>query len=70
MIGSPTSERAQCFTLKASARRSGWTPSGKERDEERSKVQDICTIQKRNMQKRIKFMLRRMNKEKFEMYRR
>jgi hypothetical protein len=25
-MGSPTRDKAQCFTLKASARRSGWTP--------------------------------------------
>ena len=31
-MGSPTKERAQCFTLKASARRSGCTPVGEEED--------------------------------------
>ena len=31
MIGSPTRERAQCLTLKASARRSGCTPVGERR---------------------------------------
>ena len=70
MIGSPTRERAQCFTLNASARRSGWTPSGEERDEERSKVQDVCTTQIINMQKRIEIVLRRMNYEKLKVYRR
>ena len=25
-MGSPTRDKAQCFTLNASARRSGWTP--------------------------------------------
>lgn len=28
-MGSPTRDKAQCFTLKASARRSGWTPDRK-----------------------------------------
>ena len=44
MIGSPTRERAQCFTLKASARRSGWTPSCKGRGEERSEAHDRYTV--------------------------
>jgi hypothetical protein len=37
MMGSPTRDKAQCFTLNASARRSGWTPDRRkgERVEER-----------------------------------
>ena len=38
-MGSPTSDRAQCFTLNASARRSGCTP-GRRKGERRWRRDD------------------------------